>query len=123
MAGEEAGQIASAKERLTRQLNIADRETDAHHPAAARSTLREARSTLERADPQALTEQERLAGWVSLSELSRAAGDAAFANGALDRALAVVNDLAPIASRSEYVLGIEREVRGCAATPPRRGCS
>src|SRR3954470_24141846 len=71
MAGEEAGQITAPRERLARQLNIANRETESGRPADARQTLRAARDTLERADKSALTDHDRLAGWISLSELAR----------------------------------------------------
>ena len=111
MAGEEAGQINSPKERLTRQLNIANRQTEHGHAADARKTLAQARETLEHADKNALKEQERLSGWVSLSELARDADDKAFANGALDRALAVLNEITPAQERCQYVMGVEREVR------------
>jgi hypothetical protein len=111
MAGEEAGQITAPRERLTRQLNIANRETDAHRPDAARKTLRDARSTLEHADNAALDEHARLAGWISLAELARAADDKPFANAALDQALAALNELTPHEARCPYVPGVEREVR------------
>lgn len=111
MAGEEAGQITSPKDRLTRQLNIANRETDARRLDAARQTLRDARATLEHADKTALDEQARLAGWVSLSELARAADDTPFANAALDQALASLDELTPHQARCQYVPGVEREVR------------
>src|SRR3954465_5505606 len=87
MAGEEAGQINAPKERLTRQLNIANRQTENGHAGDARKTLAEAGSTIEHADKNALTDHQRLAGWISLSELARNADDKAFANGALDQAL------------------------------------
>ncbi|MDB5323019.1 MAG: hypothetical protein JWN40_4650 [Phycisphaerales bacterium] len=111
MAGEEAGQINAPKERLTRQLNIANRQTENGHAADARKTLAEARSTIEHADKNALTDHERLAGWISLSELARNADDKPFANGALDQALASLDNLTPAQARCEYVLGVEREVK------------
>lgn len=111
MAGEEAGQINAPKERLTRQLNIANRQTENGHAGDARKTLAEARSTIEHADKNALTDHQRLAGWISLSELARNADDRAFANGALDQALAALDALTPAQARCEYVLGIEREVK------------
>jgi len=111
MAGEEAGQINAPKERLTRQLNIANRQTENGHAGDARKTLAEARSTIEHADKNALTDHQRLAGWISLSELARNADDKAFANGALDQALAALAELTPAQARCEYVLGVEREVK------------
>lgn len=111
MAGEEAGQINAPKERLTRQLNIANRQTENGHAGDARKTLAEARSTIEHADRNALTDHERLAGWISLCELARNADDKAFANAALDQALVALDGLMPAQARCEYVLGIEREVK------------
>lgn len=111
MAGEEAGAITAPKERFTRQLNIADRQIDNHRGHEARDTLRAARATLERADQAALTEHERLAGWVSLSELGRRADDLPFAGAALDQAQAALDALNPHQDRCQYVLGVERELR------------
>jgi hypothetical protein len=111
MAGEEAGQITAPRDRLARQLNIANRETESGRPGAARQTLRAARDTLEHADRPALTDHDRLAGWISLSELARSADDNPFANAALDQALAHLNQLTPHQARCEYVLGVERELR------------
>src|SRR5437764_474274 len=87
MAGEEAGQIPAPKERLTRQLNIANRETQTGQPGNARNTLVLARQTLEQADKKAFNNQERLAGWISICELARYADDKSFAGAALDKAL------------------------------------
>src|SRR4051812_10069626 len=70
MAGEEAGQIDRPKKRLTRQLNVADRQITNSRIGDARATLAEAWRTLEAAPPpqagaeDRLTDQERLAGWV-----------------------------------------------------------
>jgi hypothetical protein len=111
MAGEEAGQITAPKDRLTRQLNIADRENDAGRRDAARNTLRAARETLERADPSALDDHARLAGWVSLCELARAVEDKPFANAALDQALAALGGITPHQARCPYVPGVEQELR------------
>jgi hypothetical protein len=118
MAGEEAGQINAPRERLTRQLNIANRQTEHGHPADARKTLAQARQTLEHADKSALNDKERLSGWVSLSELARYAGDPPFANGALDKALASLNEITPAQERCQYVMGVEREVRALRGDAP-----
>ena len=111
MAGDEAGQIAAPKERLTRQLNIANRETQTGRPANALNTLAQARQTLEHADKNAFSDQERLSGWISLCELARNANDKAFAAAALDQALSALNQLTPDPARCEFVPGIEIEVR------------
>src|SRR5689334_17342286 len=111
LADDEAGQIAAPKERLTRQLNIANYQIHAGRADSARNTLRQAKETLDHADAQALTDRERLAGWVSLCELSREAKDAGFAGTALDQALAALEQVTPHQARCPYVLGVEREVR------------
>ncbi|HEY7120728.1 MAG TPA: hypothetical protein VH475_29355 [Tepidisphaeraceae bacterium] len=111
MAGEEAGQVKAPRERLTRQLNIANRQIENGRAGEARQTLSAARETIRQADRDALGEHDRLSGWISLCELSRGAGDAAFANASLDQALAVLNELNPHPERCQYVLGVEREVR------------
>lgn len=118
MAGEEAGQIASPRERLTRQFNIANRETQAGRATDARQTLRAARDTLEHADAAALDDQSRLAGWVSLAELSRDADDKPFANAALDQALAALDQVTPHPARCPYVLGVEHELRALRGNEP-----
>jgi hypothetical protein len=111
MAGDEAGLITAPKDKLTRQLNIANREAQTGKPAEARATLAMARQTLENAEKNAFNDQQRLAGWISLCELSRRSDDKAFANSALDQALRTLNELTPQQARCEYVLGVEREVR------------
>jgi hypothetical protein len=111
MAGEEAGQIAAPRERLTRQLNIANRETQSGKPANGLKTLAVARQTLDQAPKTALSDQERLSGWISICELSREAGDKSFASEALDKAMAALEQLAPAPARCEYVPGIEHEMR------------
>jgi hypothetical protein len=111
MAGEEAAAITAPKERLTRQLNIANRQTDNNRPADAKSTLRAARDTLEHSDKTVLTDHERLAGWISISELSRNVLDVPFANAALDQALIALNNVNPHQDRCPYVLGVERELK------------
>jgi hypothetical protein len=111
MAGDEAGLIVAPKDKLTRQLNIANREAQTGKPAEARATLAMARQTLENAEKNAFNNQQRLAGWISLSELSRKTDDKAFANSALDQALKTLNELTPQQARCEYVLGVEHELR------------
>lgn len=115
MAGEEAGQITAPKERLTRQLNIADRQNRNGHHDDARKTLREARKTLESA--QGLSNHEQLAGWISLSELSRAAQDVPFASAALDQALSALHNLGPVNERCDYVLGVAHELKFLRGKP------
>ena len=112
MAGDEAGQITLPANRLSRQLNVAYLLIHTGKPAGARPTLAQARETIEHADKDALSEHERLAGWISLSELARGADDdKPFANAALDRALAILKDVTPLDVRCGYVPGVETEVR------------
>jgi len=117
MAGEEAGLIGAPKERLTRQLNISNRESSMGRKADARVTLGKARETLEKAEKNAFNDQERLAGWISLSELARYAEDRAFANSALDQAMAALDQVTPQQERCQYVLGVERELRELRGDP------
>jgi hypothetical protein len=111
MAGDEAGLIAAPKDKLTRQLNIANRQAETGKPTESRATLALARKTLETADKDAFNNQQRLAGWISLSELSRKVEDKAFANSALDEAIRSLNELKPPQARCEYVLGVEHELK------------
>ncbi len=105
------GRSNAPRDRLTRQLNIANRETQSGRPGNARGTLALARQTLEHAAKKDFNDQERLSGWISLCELARDADNKPFANAALDQALAALNQLTPEPSRCEYVPGIEHEVR------------
>lgn len=111
MAGDEAGLITAPKDKLTRQLNVANREAETGKPTEARATLALARQTLENAKKEDFNNQQRLAGWISLSELSRRVDDKTFANSALDQALQTLKELTPQQARCEYVLGVEHELR------------
>ena len=110
IAGQQAGSIDNMRERLARQLNIANRETNNGHPDQARTTLLTAKTTLESAASKDLSDHQRLAGWISLSELNRQAADARAAEYALDKAIENLNKLLPVYARPEYVHGIAREV-------------
>src|SRR5687768_259379 len=107
MAGEEAGGIANPTAGLTRQLNIAFRQIQHLRLADARGTLGRARQTLERPhdasvhDQPPLSDYDRLAGWVSVSELSREAEDKAAADLALGRALGHLEGMQPAQARCE----------------------
>jgi hypothetical protein len=118
MANDETGLITAPRERLTRQLNIANRQTQNNRQPEARQTLAQARQTLEKADKPAFTDQQRLAGWISLAELARKADDKPFANSALDQAIAALNELNPQQLRCEFVLGVERELRQLRGDKP-----
>ncbi len=119
MAGEEAGAIDAPYVRLQRQLNIANRENENGHWTDSRATLVEARKTLESAKADDLTDHQRLAGWISLSELNRSANDSAAAGAALDVAIKQLHELLPVNARCDYVHGVAREanaLRGKAAS-------
>ena len=124
MAGQEAGEIPNPTARLTRQLNIAFRQIGFAKLADARATLAQARKTLESTHDAAVHDQpplgdhDRLAGWISVSELSRDAQDPATANVAVDRALAHLNKIEPPHARCDYVPGIAREVRQLRGDKP-----
>jgi hypothetical protein len=110
MAGQEAGQITSPLERLSTRLNIANRQSNSGRNADARATLAAARQTLESAGKFDLTDHQRLAGWISISELNRAADDRAAAGAALDNAIQYLNNLQPAYTRCQYVIGVADEI-------------
>ncbi len=118
MAGEEAAQIPSPEQRLERLMKIADMQIRNGENADARRTLAQAWRALEDAAAGELDEHTRLAGWVSISELSRRAGDRTTAWGACDEATRMLRALEPATRRCEYVRGVAaelRELRGKAA--------
>src|SRR5581483_3029450 len=71
-AAVEAGHIADADARLTRQLNIAERALVGFGPEDALTVLAEASKTLSEVGP-ALSSHARISGWVSVSQLARRA--------------------------------------------------
>jgi hypothetical protein len=110
IAGREAGLISNVRDRITRQLNIANRENNNNHFDDARKTLSEARKTMESPAASDFSDQERLAGWISISELSRGASDRDSAGYALDKAIDYLHKLMPVNARPEYVHGVAREI-------------
>lgn len=117
LAGTEAGQVADPQARLKRQLNVADRQLDGDRPAAARQSLAAAAGTMRDAGPDALPRRIRIAGWVSISELSRKADDPAAADAACDQAVVALRSVTPEAERAEYAVGVAREVRALRGQP------
>jgi hypothetical protein len=111
MAAAEAQQIPDPTPRLTRQLNFADRQMNEAKFDEARQSLAYAAQTLREAKPAGLKSQIRIAGWVSISELSRAAKDNATAQIACDQAVNILKTLDPVAERPEYVVGVSDEVK------------
>jgi len=82
LAAEEAGQITDVPRRLTRQLNIADRQSQRGQNANASTSLAAARKTIsDAASGQAsggfLGTPTSMAGFVSISQLARRVGDTA----------------------------------------------
>ncbi|MCG3181461.1 MAG: hypothetical protein BIFFINMI_03857 [Phycisphaerae bacterium] len=110
MAAEEAGQVDRPRDRLSRQLNIANMQNEQGYSAGARRTLAEAAATLGK-DWDSLDVQTRLAGWVSISELSRDSYDNASAAAACEQAVAVLRGIQPEADRCQYVRGVAGELR------------
>lgn len=109
LAAGEAGAVPSAKERLSRQLNIAHMQTREGNLYDARDTLAKAQSTLK--DPSGdLDEHTRIAGWVSVSELSRAARDPATARQACKEADHLLHAMTPADKRCQYVRGLAEEL-------------
>ncbi len=111
MAAEETNQVKAPRERLMRQLNIAEWQINRGKPADGLKTLGYAADTLHAAQEGELDELGRLSGWVSISELSRAGGDKGFALKACDEAVEMLTAIKPAATRCEYVLGIAVEVK------------
>jgi hypothetical protein len=117
LAAGEAAQMQAPDQKLASLLNIAELQTDNGHDADALATLAEARQILAEI-AEKLEPQTRIAGWVSLSQLSRQAGDADFANQAIDRAVVALKRLEPPSSRVQFVRGVAAQLhvlRGDAA--------
>ena len=111
MAAAEAQQIADSKQRLSRQLNFANEQLRRAKPGEAKQSLAFAAQTLRDAKPRDLDPQLRIAGWVSISELSRAADDKPAAQAACDQAVTVLKTLDPVSDRPQYVVGVSDEVK------------
>ncbi len=117
LASGEAAQMQAPDQKLASLLNIADLQTDNGHDADALSTLAKARQILTEI-AETLEPQTRIAGWVSLSELSYQAGDPDFAGQAIDQAVAALKRLEPPSSRVQFVRGVAAQLhvlRGDAA--------
>jgi hypothetical protein len=111
MAAGECRQIPDSDQRLRRQLNIANMQNNRGDAAGARATLADARSTIESSPTEALTQHVRISGWVSISELSREAGDYGGAHYACSQAVAWLSNIQPVTDRPQYIRGVAREVR------------
>lgn len=117
MAVDEAAGIPDPDVRLTRQLNLADMQLQRGWTADARGTLAAARQTLRSDDAAKLNEHARLSGWVSISELSRQAGDRPLANDACDSAVKELKAIHEEGHRCQYVLGIANELQYLKGKP------
>ena len=121
IAAEEAGAIDTLDDRLARQLNIADLQIQAGQKAEALKTLSLATATLkmDEKDPtRAITDFRRIAGWTSVAQLSRRAGDDKAGTDAYFAAVEAINATKP-ATAAEYVLSLSQvcfEIRGKAET-------
>ena len=111
MAAEEAQAIDDVADRLRRQLNIANMQIVNGQFLDGRKTLGHARVTVE-ASVSELNPHSRLAGWVSISELSRMAGYSRFADAACEETIELLRSIEPRPVRCEYVRGVAREVLG-----------
>ena len=109
LAAGEASAITKPRDRLQQQLNIADMQNRHTWFQDSRATLATARKTIESSDHDQLTDLDRIAGWVSISELSRVAGDVAGAAFACDGARKSLLAVESEAKRCEYVRGLSRE--------------
>lgn len=118
MAAEEALSIGDVAERLRRQLNIANTQIANGRFRDGRKTLGHARLSVETGQPT-VNPHARLAGWVSISELSRKAGYDRYADAACQEAIQLLRSIQPVPARCEYVRGVAQEVlvsRGKQAT-------
>ena len=111
MASAETQFISDPKDRLTRQLNFAFDQSADHQTAEARDSLAHAVETLKTPEAARMDWQIRIAGWVSVSQLSRRIADTATANTACDQAVAMLHQIDPVTERPRYVIGVADEVR------------
>ena len=111
MAAQEANQVAAPRDRLMRQLNIAEWQINRGKAADGIKTLGYAADTLHAAKEGELDELGRISGWVSISQLSRAGRDTGFALQACDEAVETLTAIKSPGTRCEYVLGVAVEVK------------
>lgn len=117
MAGRQTEQIADPKDRLARQLRLANGQIGDHYFGDAHKSLLLARTTLEAVSDK-LDDHTRLAGWVSIAQLSRRSNDHDGAVSAGDRAVALLRQIQPLGNRVPFVWSISEElyeIKGRAA--------
>lgn len=110
LAAKQAGNIKVHRIRLQRQLNIAHMQNQNKWFKDARFNLAQARKTIESAGEKDLGELDRIAGWISISELSRPAKDMQGAKSACQQAVKILGGMEPAKKRCEYVRGIAAEL-------------
>src|SRR5690606_228422 len=97
--------------RLTRQLNLAERQIRKQWLDEARATLAAARRTLASDDAGKLNTHARISGWVAVSELSREVADKQGAVSAIDAAVKEIDAIDDPAKRCDYVMGVANELQ------------
>jgi hypothetical protein len=117
LAAEDAAQISDVDARLTRLLNLADAQVQRKWAADARTTLGMARQTLSSQDAANLNDHARLSGWVSISELSRLAGDDDGGIAACDGAVAAMRAIDNPDTRCDYVMGVCNQIQYLKGKP------
>lgn len=117
LAAEEAGLFEDVDAGLTRQLNLANEQLRRGWTADAPVTLKGARDRLLGKDASKLSIHARLSGWVSISELSRAARDTTSASNACDQAIKELESYGNQAARCKYVMGIANEAQFLKGLP------
>ncbi len=110
MAAEEASRVGSVKLRLKQQLHIAEIQIHRNAYSGAKLSLARAWETLE-AGQEKIDPHTRLAGWVSISELSRGADDPETAAEACREARDALLNLPEEDQRCQYVLDLAHEIR------------
>jgi len=110
LAAGEAGQITNVPFRLTRQLNIADLQSQRGQKENASKSLAAARATISGAG-EALSTRVSMAGYVSVSQLARRVNDTALAASACEDALTLLRTVEPLEQRVPYVYGLASELK------------
>ena len=122
LAAREAGFVKNLNARLTRQLNIANRQFKAGDTPGSARTLGEAAGTLRLPEAaKEMTEHTRISGWVSISELSRQANDKALAEKACTQAVDVLHAIVSKPARCQYVMGVANELHQLRGPKPAAG--
>ena len=112
LAASEAGQIKNVPYRLTRQLNIADLQSQRGQNENASKSLAAARETIGGAvEKNELSTRVSMAGYVSISQLARRVNDKSLAASACEDAQKLLQTIMPIEHRVPYVYGLALELK------------